>query len=116
MLYRTCDFCVTEMENFKIAQMHFEARKDQISKMACFNEQVAILNADMNRQDLSLMEDVKQLKEMIYQKYQILTSLKSQETEVKKEIENNKVAKQYLKSNIADFHTVLNHLEYEQKR
>ena len=49
MIYRTCDFCVTEMENFKISKMHYEARKDQLSKVVCFDKQIAMLNADMDR-------------------------------------------------------------------
>ena len=116
LAYRTCDSCVTEMENFKIVAMHNEARKEQLLKMVAFDKQIAKLNQDLDKQELGTFEETKELKDEIYRKYRTMTQLKNEETNINKEIQNNKTAKQYLKGSIADLHQVLTHLEYERKR
>ena len=45
-----------------------------------------------------------------------MTELKNKETGINQEIQNTKIAKDYLKNSISDLHQVLTHLEYERKR
>ena len=54
------------MENFKIVEMHNESRKVQLLKMVAFDQQIAKLNTDLDRQEMGTFEEAKELKDEIY--------------------------------------------------
>lgn len=115
-MYRVCDKCDTEMDNFRLKRNHEDVLAAQKKKIEMLNNQLVQLEEDKTRLDDDCNAEMKQLQTQVRNKYNKRDELTDRLSDMKQSITNQNNARNLLHKSICDLENVIADLEVEQKR
>ena len=115
-LYRVCDKCDTEMDNFRLQRNHEDVLAAQKTKIEMLNNQLVQLEEDKQKLQEDCEAEVRELQAQVREKYAKRDSLNERLNDLKHEITHQNNARNFLHKSICDLENTINGLENEQQR
>ena len=112
-LYRVCDKCDTEMDNYRLKRNHEDVLAAQKKKIEMLNNQLVQLEEDKQKLQEDCDLEMKELQAKVRVKYAKRDELNERLGQLKSEITHQNNARNFLHKSICDLENVISDLEVE---